>query len=351
MTAKGIDVSFWQPRIDWEKVKKGGNSFAIIRAAYGASKDTKFDEHIKNAQAQGIDTGAYIYSIATTVDEAVIEADYLLKIIKPYKLTYPVIYDIEDSKQSFLDNKLRTDLCIAFCDRIEKAGYYAMIYANKYWLEEKLEYERLKRFDIWLAQWTPKASWDGNYGIWQTGQANVDGVGNCSIDIAYRDYPDIIRKAGLNHLKDEPPAPPVVTPQPDTTIKIGSKVSIKPKSVWGGLTSARGAKIYLPATGVYVVSQIQKNNNVNEALLQSINSWVAISSLTLQPSVPVPNIALRVGSKVKYKGLVQYSSDGVGGKPISVNGTFTVKQIIKGKKYGVLIDNLGWVDDKDCIII
>lgn len=34
---KGIDVSKWQGRIDWQKVKAAGIEFAIIRAGYGSS--------------------------------------------------------------------------------------------------------------------------------------------------------------------------------------------------------------------------------------------------------------------------------------------------------------------------
>ena len=270
MTFRGVDVSKWQPKIDWVKVKNSGISFAILRAAYGTSKDSKFTTHIKNALAQGINVGVYVYSLATTVTEAVEEADNVLKLVEPYKISYPIIIDMESEELSGLTNKQRTDIGIAFCERIENAGYYASIYANKYWLETKLDYERLKPYDVWLAQWSKEASWEGNYGIWQYGQADVDGIGNCDCNIAYRDYPGIITKAGLN--------------------KLGSN----------------------------------------------------------KPNSPAP--VLQIGSRVRYKGSVQYSSWGIG-KPIQVNGTFTVKRIIKNRKYGVQINKLGWIAEKDCKIV
>lgn len=104
---KGIDVFIWQPNIDW---LNAGTKFAILRGAYGTYKDTKFDEHIKGAQSQGFDVGVYVHSIASTIAEAEKEAEFILDVIKPYRLTYPVIYDIEDEKQSGLDIKTRTDL-------------------------------------------------------------------------------------------------------------------------------------------------------------------------------------------------------------------------------------------------
>lgn len=361
MTIKGIDVSVWQPKIDWAKVKNSGISFAILRGAYGTSTDTKFAEHIKGAQAHGIDVGVYVYSIASTIAEAEKEAEHILNVIKPYRLTYPVVYDIEDEKQAGLDKDTRTKLCIAFCEKIENAGYYAMIYANKYWLETKLDYEKLKVYDIWLAQWASKATWTGNYGIWQQGQQYVDGIGNCDVNIAYKDYPTIIKNAGLNNIgKIDTPIPPVTNPSTNTPAnppvssgyKIGDLVSIKPGAVWGGLASTRGQKVNLNFGNVYKITQIAIHKNVEEALLQPINSWVATSSLALKSSAasPAPK-TITVGSKVSYKGYVQYSSWGTGGKPIYVSGIFTVKQIIKDRQYGVLIDQLGWVAEKDCKVI
>lgn len=269
MTIKGIDVSIWQPQIDWKKVYDDGVRFAILRGAYGTYVDTKFHEHIKGAQAQGIQTGVYVYSIAKNVAEAISEADHVLELIKPYQMTYPVIIDMESEELDALSMEERTRIGIEFCERIENAGYYAMIYANKYWLETKLDYEKLKPYDVWLAQWAEKATWGGNYGIWQTGLGKVNGIGECSVDIAYRDYPSIMRSANLNRLSAN--------------------------------SSSAGKEI-------------------------------------------------QVGMRIRYQGTVYASSWGVGNQ-ITVNGTFTVMRVIKNRIYGVQIDQLGWVAEKDCIII
>ncbi len=200
MAFRGIDVSKWQTSIDWTKVKASGISFVIIRASYGQTTDQRFKDNITGALAQGLNVGVYVYALAKTVEEAVKEADNVLSLVKPYKITYPICYDVEDANLVSLPKEIRTDIAIAFCERIESARYYAMIYSNKNWLENLLNYERLKPYDIWLAQWTPKATWAGTYGIWQYGLDAVDGVGNCDGDICYNDYPSIIAKAKLNDL-------------------------------------------------------------------------------------------------------------------------------------------------------
>ncbi len=194
---KGIDVSEWQGFIDWQKVKASGVQFAMIRTSYGKqSLDKKYKDNISMAQAAGIDVGAYHYCYATSVEDAKAEARHFINTIRPYKLTYPAVLDLEDHSQANLDKKLLTDIAVAFMDIVKNAGYYPMLYASKYWLESKLDYNRLKDYDIWLAQWALKPTWNGDIGIWQyTDSGRINGInGNVDLDIAYKDYPNIINK-------------------------------------------------------------------------------------------------------------------------------------------------------------
>ncbi len=205
---RGIDVSKWQGNIDWQKVKAAGIEFAILRASYGDGtsrfknngRDEKFEENYKGAKEAGIPVGAYHYCYARNIEEAKKEAEFFLSVIAGKQFEYPVILDLEDANQKNINKVTLTDMAIAFLDTVEKAGYYAMLYSNKYWLETRLDYDRLKRFDIWLAQWGKEPTWNGNFGIWQyTSDGSVDGIqGKVDMNIAYRDYPAIIKKAGLN---------------------------------------------------------------------------------------------------------------------------------------------------------
>jgi len=210
---KGIDVSKWQGVIDWEKVKAAGIEFAILRASYGDGtsrfknngRDEKFDRNYQEAKKVGIPIGVYHYCYAKNMNEMKKEAEFFLSIINGKQFEYPIILDLEDNNQQSINKSDLTDMAIAFLEILEKNGYYAMLYANKYWLENKLDYERLKKFDIWLAQWAAKPTWKGGFGIWQyTSDGSVSGIqGRVDMNISYKDYPTIIRQAGLNRLNEE----------------------------------------------------------------------------------------------------------------------------------------------------
>lgn len=202
---KGIDVSKWNGKIDWKKVKESGIDFAMIRTGYGSKSpnqiDEKFKYNIEGAKENGIDVGVYHYSYANSSTNAKEEAEFCLEIIKDYKLEYPVCYDIEDKSIAIYNRQTKTDMCISFCDTIEMAGYYAMVYCNLDWIKNHLfEDKILIRYDLWLAQWGAKNP-SVACGIWQTSETGeVNGInGNVDTDISYKDYKSIISKAKLNN--------------------------------------------------------------------------------------------------------------------------------------------------------
>ena len=158
MNKKGVDVSKWQGRINWHEARNDGVEFAILREGYGKESpnqiDKRFEENYRNAKAVGIPVGVYHYSYADSVEDARKEAQFCLKNITGKQLEYPICFDIEDKEQLKLNNRQRTDICKAFCEEIEKAGYYVMIYCNLNWYKNYLYSEELKKYDLWLAQWS-----------------------------------------------------------------------------------------------------------------------------------------------------------------------------------------------------
>lgn len=200
---KGIDVSKWNGDIDFKKVADSGINFVMIRDGYGKESETqidkKFKRNIEAAKEAGLDVGVYHYSYADSVEDAIKEARFCLKIIQGYKLEYPVCFDIEDRTQTSLTTQERTDICKAFCKEIEKFGYYVMIYCNLDWYKNYLYYDQLTNFDLWLAQWdveTPSISCD----MWQyTDKGYVNGInGNVDMNISYKNFPLIIKNKALN---------------------------------------------------------------------------------------------------------------------------------------------------------
>ena len=202
----GIDVSEWQTSVDFKKVKAAGADFVFLRAAYRGytkgtlKKDVTFDKYAAAAIKAGLDVGAYIYSQAITTAEAVEEANYILNIVKGYNITLPIVFDFEyaesaDSRlrAANLSNKTHTNICIAFCEQIEKAGYTACVYANHSMLTNDMNDEKIaENYPIWLANYSisPTLSgklYDCDYSYWQyASNGKVDGIsGNIDCNFRY----------------------------------------------------------------------------------------------------------------------------------------------------------------------
>lgn len=210
---KGIDVSVHNGAIDWEKVKAAGIDFAILRAGYGKlakQKDTRFEDNYAGAKAVGIPVGAYWYSYATTVDEAVQEAEVCISILAGKQFEFPIYFDQEE-KATLDTGKANCSAMIrAFCDTLEKAGYWAGLYTSRSCLSSHIENDIKTRYALWVAEWSDKLRYGGPVGIWQHSEkGSVDGItGNVDLDIGYKDYPSMIKAKGLNgYGQPNPPAP------------------------------------------------------------------------------------------------------------------------------------------------
>lgn len=206
-TYKGIDVSKHQGKIDWQKVKSAGVQFAMLRAGYGRydkQKDEQFEANYSGAKAAGIPVGAYHYSYAENAEQAKAEAQTLLNWIKGKTFEYPIAFDIEEADVYNLGKNAVSEIIKAFCSTVEAAGYYVCVYANKNWLDNVISDEVKKKYDTWLAQWTTKPTYNGNYGIWQySSSGSVNGIsGRVDMDTAFKDYPSIIKGANLNGLNN-----------------------------------------------------------------------------------------------------------------------------------------------------
>lgn len=198
---KGIDVSRYQESIDWEKVAADGVRFAIIRMGYrGYSTaklvtDEQFENNIKGAIKAGIDVGVYFVTQAISVEEAEEEAAYVMEAIAPYKISFPIVLDIEDAASSSartntLTAAERTDYAIAFCEAVKRKGYTPMLYCNIRWFMEKLELSRLTKYDKWFAQYFNRPFFPYEFQIWQyTNKGRVDGInGDVDLNLCFFDY-------------------------------------------------------------------------------------------------------------------------------------------------------------------
>lgn len=194
----GIDVSKWNGTIDWNAVKNSGVNYVIIRCGYRGSTqgslvvDPKFTQNIKGATAAGLKVGVYFFTQAIDEREAVEEASMVLEQIKNYKISYPVFLDVEASggRADSISKEQRTAVCKAFCKTIQNGGYTAGIYANKNWLETKLDPSQLAGYKIWLAQYAASPTYTGRYELWQYRKnGKVSGIsGDVDMNISYLGY-------------------------------------------------------------------------------------------------------------------------------------------------------------------
>ena len=209
----GIDVSHYQGDINWKAVKEYGIDFAFIKCLQGKSRvDECFHTNMRNAIANDIPVGVYVYSKAKTIDDAVAEAKVVIKECSQYKLTYPVVFDFESKHFEDMSLATRGKIIDAFCQTILSDGkYIPMLYSSRYWLMHMIPAEVVKKYDIWLAEYTTgKPKYTGDYKIWQYGVGKVTGIiGDVDMNIGYYDYgkennmePIIFGKEGLVSSED-----------------------------------------------------------------------------------------------------------------------------------------------------
>ena len=192
----GIDVSKWNGKIDWSKVKESGVNFAIIRCGYRGStlgaliEDPQFEANIKGATSAGIKVGVYFFTQAQNEVEAIEEASMVLSLIKGYTISMPVYLDVEGSggRGDAISVSQRTANVRAFCGTIQNAGYRAGVYSNKTWLSSKVDPKKLTDFNIWIAQYATAVSYNATrYDMWQyTSKGKISGIsGNVDLNLLY----------------------------------------------------------------------------------------------------------------------------------------------------------------------
>ena len=189
---RGIDVSRWQEEINWSQVAKDDISFVMLGTRSKGAVDPYFHKNIQNAAANGIKVGVYIYSLATTTDMAVQEADFVLNLINDYPISYPVAFDMEDSTQGNLSKSELAAIANAFCKRISQAGYYPIIYANENWLKNKLDMSQMN-YPVWVARYSARPTYQDSV-MWQaTSSGSVNGIKTrVDIDFQFKDFSSVI---------------------------------------------------------------------------------------------------------------------------------------------------------------
>ena len=182
-----IDVSEWNGEIAWDEAKASGVEYALIRCGFGQDMESQDDKYfhinMEGALNAGVKVGVYFYSYANTKKQAKEEAKWVIKQIKDYNVTLPVVFDWEDWN-NFNHHNISffslTKVAEEFMKTVERKGYTGMLYSSKTYLEN-IWFETSS--DIWLAHYTKNTDYKGKYKMWQlTNNGKVDGI-NTPVDI------------------------------------------------------------------------------------------------------------------------------------------------------------------------
>ncbi len=173
-TRFGIDVSAYQNRasenetIDWQAVRNDGVEFAFVRVGlrgYSSGKiaeDAFYRQNIEGAMAAGIETGVYFFAQAITVEEAIEEADFVIERLRGLQINGPVAYDWEMGDSSYrvygIAPEMATACAIAFCKRIQEAGYTPMIYQSSYVAYMKYDQGAVAPYLCWYPEYKSSES-------------------------------------------------------------------------------------------------------------------------------------------------------------------------------------------------
>lgn len=201
VSKKGIDVSKYQGKIDWKKVAADGVEYAFIRTGVRGSTEGKlmadenFKDNVEGAVGNGIDAGVYFFTQATTEEEAIEEAEFVIDMIEPYDITYPVVLDLEEvnsdnARTASLTQEEYTRNCIAFCETIKDAGYTPMIYGNLKTFMIMLDMTKIEQYEKWFAYYNTPVYFPYEFSIWQySSQGSINGIkDDVDLNICMKDF-------------------------------------------------------------------------------------------------------------------------------------------------------------------
>lgn len=196
---KSVDISEYNGVVNFPRIKQAGIGAVLIRAGYGKkTRDRYISDNLTGAALAGLPAGIYWFSYAYNEEMARNEANQCLEVVKGYDLKLPIYWDWEAASANYMNKcgvkptkKLVTNMCLAFCEQITKAGYRAGYYCNYSDYTTYFDKSKLKAYSFWFAYWSNHIKTGISCDIWQysasgkvagiTGSVDCDLVMNESI--------------------------------------------------------------------------------------------------------------------------------------------------------------------------
>lgn len=315
---KGVDLSHWQSNFDAFK----SVDFAIIKATEGVGyTDPAFYNLYDKAKKSGKLLGVYHFARPDLNNSAIAEADWFVKVIRPYVKEAILVLDWESG---YLGN---VSWAKAFLDRVkELTGIKAVLYASRSPINS-FNWSSVANADygLWVADYgantgqectKPVVKWWSFYIMWQyTSRGRVSGYnGNVDLNNFYGDA-ETWRKYATSSSESVKPAP---TPAPEPVKKTNEELAKEVLDGKWGNGEERKKKLTEAGYNYQAVQDI-----VNQMLYNTIT----------------------VGTKVKTVKIGNGSSDGSSNRAKS-GMTGTVTRIKEGAKYPYLVSinniPIGW---------
>lgn len=180
----GIDVSHYQPSIDWNAVFHAGFQYCFIKATEGlGSVDRSFAGHWRHARAAELMCGAYHF-FRPAVSPAAQASLFLRALPRLEPGDLPPVLDLEVPKDWIsIDASERAPLALEWLETVERSlGVTPMVYLSPAFAGDILaNAPALARFRVWLAHYTtaekpavpkPWNSWT----FWQHCNARTPGI-------------------------------------------------------------------------------------------------------------------------------------------------------------------------------
>lgn len=202
-----LDVSKWQGRIDWDKVKTSGKIDGVMLRVLGSKGgkpylDPYFARNYAECARLGLPVGGYYYTCAVTQRKTEEELAALKTALRGKTFQLPLAIDVEDPRLRSLAPAKLSALVAEAAAQLEAWGLYAMVYTYTNFADTALDMAALAAYDLWIADYRGKRP-TRKHGMWQyTSSGRVPGIsGPVDLSHAYKDYAAIIQRAGLTAVK------------------------------------------------------------------------------------------------------------------------------------------------------
>ena len=200
----GADLSEYQGDVDFAAMKNAGVEFVMLRIGgryYGDDgllyTDKAFDNYYQQAKAAGLKVGAYFFSQAASAEDAAEEAKYAIEKLSGKQLDYPIALDWENiaddtARTDNVTGDQLTDIAETFCDTVTASGYKSLVYSNTQQMFVMYDFETMKDYDFWLADYREFPTMYYKFDMWQyTMEGKIDGVeGTVDLNISFTDFTD-----------------------------------------------------------------------------------------------------------------------------------------------------------------